>query len=118
MSKQNFEDVTYSLAKGLQHVNMAKQYFEDVKRGTDKDVKALFSSMILKLDWILSSVKNRIGDDSRAVFTNEMSDSLAFDSIMDKMVRLNTEQRSFIESIAESFIKGEEVKVVDESFKY
>jgi hypothetical protein len=118
MQKQNFEDVTYSLAKGLQHVNMAKQYLEDVKRETDRDVKNLFASMILKLDWILSGIKNRISDDSRKVFNNEMSDSLAFDSIMDKMVRLNTEQRNFIESIADSFIKGEEVRIVDESFKY
>lgn len=118
MDKQQFSDNTYSLAKGLQHTNIAKEYFEDLKRGTTGEVKNMFNSIVVKLDWIKNNIRDRISDESREVFNKELSDCLTFDSINDKLIRLTTEQRSLVETVIDSLISGEEVKIVDESFKY
>lgn len=118
MDKQQFSDNTYSLAKGLQHTNIAKEYFEDLQRNTKQEVKMMFSQFVNKCDWIIKNIRDRIGDESRGVLKNELSDSLAFDSINDKLIRLTTEQRSLVETVIDSLISGEEVKIVDESLKY
>lgn len=117
MSNQDFSDNTYSLAKGLQHTNIAKEYFEDLQRNTSKEVKQMFSHFVNKCDWIIKNIRDRIGDESRTVLNSELSDSLAFDSINDKLIKLTTQQRSLVETVIDSFINGEEVEIVDESLK-
>jgi dGTP triphosphohydrolase len=117
MQKQDFTDNTYSLAKGLQHTNIAKEYFEDLHRNTSKEVKLMFSQFVNKCDWIIKNIRDRIGDESRVILKSELSDSLAFDSINDKLIKLTTQQRSLVETVIDSFINGEEFEIVDESLK-
>ena len=108
-----FRDSTFSLAKALQYVNIAKQYFEDVKFGTGKDVKNIFNRYIDKCDWIIRDVKDRLSDDSREQLISELEDSLIFDSITDKLIYLSQDQRNFVEDLLDSMIKGEDVKIVE-----
>lgn len=110
--KKQFEDSTYSLAKALHHVNIAKQYFEDVRFSTGKEVKSVFNQYIIKCDWIIRDVRDRLTEESRQAIANELEDSLSFDAIIDKLVHMDTEQRNFIEDLMDSMIKGEEVKIV------
>lgn len=119
MSNTNsiFTDNTYSLSKGLHSINIAKQYFEDVKIGASKEVKSIFSSYINKCDWILNDVKVRLDDESREVMNNDLKDSLVFESIKDKLVYINSEQRLLIENILEEMVKGEDVRMMNDDKK-
>ena len=117
MEKEIFTDNTYSLAKGLHNINLAKQYFEDVRIGTSREIKAIFNNYINKCDWIITDVKARFTDECREVLKVDLSDSLVFESITDKLVYINKEQRLFIENLLEAMVNGEEVKMIDEPKK-
>lgn len=109
--KESFADNTYSLAKGMHHINIAKQYFEDVRLGTSGEVKMVFNQYIQKCDWIMDNLKHRLTDENRKNLEAELNDSISFEAITDKLVRLNSNQRLLLESIIDSLIKGEEIKV-------
>lgn len=93
---------------------MAKSYFEDLRLGTSGEVKMMFSNIIMRCDWIINQIQNRLGRETLEIFKNEMKDSLAFDSIMDNLVHLNTDQRQLLEEIIVAMTKGETVKIIDE----
>jgi len=111
--KTKFADNTFSLAKALHHINIAKQYFEDVRFGTNKDVKAIFNQYILKCDWIISNVKNRLKEENKIALVEELKDSITFDAITDKLIKLDATQRAFIENLMDSLIKGDGVEIVN-----
>jgi len=114
LEQAKFMDNTFSLAKGIHHVNIAKQYFEDLCIGSNYNVKMIFSQYIHKCDFIISNVKDRLSDENREILAKELEDSLSFDAIADKIIRLSTEQRAFIEEILDSMIRGEEVVITDD----
>jgi len=109
-----FMDNTFSLAKGIHHVNIAKQYFEDLCLGANFNVKMIFNQYIQKCDYIISNVKNRLSDENRDILAKELEDSLSFDAIADKIIRLSVEQRAFIEDILDAMIRGEDVVITDD----
>jgi hypothetical protein len=111
--KESFADNTYSLAKGMHHINLAKMYFEDVRFGTTSEIKMVFNQYIQKCDWIMDNLKHRLTDENRKNLQNELNDSISFEAITDKLVRLDSNQRLLLESIIDSLIKGEEIKVVE-----
>lgn len=112
-TRESFSDNTYSLAKSLHHINIAKQFLEDLKIGTTGEVKLLFNQYIQKCEWILNDMKSRLNDESRKVLSKELEDSLAFDSINDKLIYLDNEQRSIIEDVISGMIKGQEIKIIN-----
>lgn len=114
MDKQTFTDNTYSLAKGIHHINIAKQYFEDVRFSTTKEVKAIFNLYVQKCDWIIDNMKHRMNKENREVLEKELEDSLSFDAINDKLIYLDNDQRAFVEELLDAMIRGEEIKMIDE----
>jgi len=102
---------TYSLAKGLHHLNIAKQYFEDVKLGCTGDVKNTFNGYVNKCDWILNNVFDKLSNDKRKIYKEELSDSLSLDSINDQLMMLDNTQRSQIEELLEAVVKGKKVTI-------
>lgn len=114
VEKQRFADNTYSLAKGIHHINIAKQYFEDVRLGTNGDVKAVFNQYIQKCEWIISNLMDRLGPENKKSLQDELSSSIFIEAINDKLIHLNDEQKNFIENLLDSIISGEEIKVVKE----
>ncbi len=111
---QSFTDSTYSLAKAIHFVDLARQYFEDVQLGTSKDVKLIFSQYINKCNWIIQNLKDRLSLENREMLAKELEGSLYINAIMDKVIRLDNKQRLFIEDIIDSMVRGEEVIVVDD----
>ena len=111
------DDSIYKISSRNRVSTLSKEYFEDLQRNTSKEVKQMFSHFVNKCDWIIKNIRDRIGDESRTVLNSELSDSLAFDSINDKLIKLTTQQRSLVETVIDSFINGEEVEIVDESLK-
>ncbi len=111
---QSFTDSTYSLAKAIHFVDLARQYFEDVQLGTSKDVKLIFSQYINKCNWIIQNLKDRLSLENREMLAKELEGSLDINAIMDKVIRLDNKQRLFIEDIIDSMVRGEEVIVVDD----
>ena len=102
---------TYSLAKGLHHLNIAKQYFEDVKMGCVGEVKNTFNGYVNKCDWILNNVFDKLSDEKRKIYKEELSDSLSIDSINDQLMLLDNTQRSQIEELLEAIVKGKRVTI-------
>jgi hypothetical protein len=112
-NKESFSDNTYSLAKGLHHCNLAKMYFEDVRLGTSGEIKLMFNQYILKCDWIISNMQNRLTEPNRMALKKELEDSISFEAINDKLIRLDNEQRAFLENIIDAFVRGEEIKIIE-----
>lgn len=102
---------TYSLAKGLHHLNIAKQYFEDVKLGCTGEIKNTFNGYVNKCDWILNNVFDKLSNDKRKIYKEELSDSLSIDSINDQLMMLDNTQRSQIEELLEAIVKGKRVTI-------
>jgi hypothetical protein len=102
---------TYSLAKGLHHLNIAKQYFEDVKLGCTGDVKNTFNGYVNKCDWILNNVFDKLDNEKRKIYKEELSDSLSIDSINDQLMMLDNTQRSQIEELLEAIVKCKRVTI-------
>jgi hypothetical protein len=102
---------TYSLAKGLHHINIAKQYFEDVRMGCTGDLKNTFNGYINKCDWILNNIFDKLTPDRRKIYKIELSDSLAIDSINDQLMMLDNAQRAEIEEMLDAILKGKKVTV-------
>ena len=74
----------------------------------------IFSQYIHKCNFIISNVKDRLSDENREILAKELEDSLSFDAIADKIIRLRVDQRTFIEDILDSMIRGEEVIISDD----
>ena len=102
---------TFSLAKGLHHINIAKQYFEDFRIDCTRDVKNSVSSYINKCDWILNNIYDKLDEDRRKVYKEELSDSLGLEAINDKLMILDNAQRLEIEDMLDAIIKGKKVTV-------
>jgi len=102
---------TYSLAKALHHLNIAKQYFEDVKLGCTGDVKNMFNGYINKCDWILNNVFDKLDAQKRKIYKVELSDSLGIDAINDQLMMLDNAQRADIEEMLEAILKGKKVTI-------
>jgi hypothetical protein len=105
------EKDTFSLAKGLHHINIAKQYFEDVKMGCTGDVKNTFNGYVNKCNWILNNVFDKLSNEKRKIYKLELSDSLSIDSINDQLMMLDNTQRSQIEELLEAIVKGKRVTI-------
>jgi hypothetical protein len=110
---ERFTDNSYSLAKGLHHVNLAKMYFDDIRTGVSGDIKNVFNQYIQKCDWIIDSMKCRLTEENRTALKKELEDSFSFEAINDQLIRLDENQRAFIEKIITAMAAGEEVKIVD-----
>lgn len=111
---EHFRDNSQSLLKALHHVTIAKQYFEDAKFGYNGGVKEFMNICIAKLDYVVNGVRLKLNKDLLKMVDDDLKDSLVFDSIKDVLVKLNTEQRLMIETLAISLSKGESIQFVDE----
>lgn len=96
----------FSLAKALHHINIAKDYFEVVKIEAHSSLKNMFNGYINKCNFILNDINSKLGDDTRLIFKEEMSDSLSFDHIHNQLIMLSNEQRGYIEQIVDEMVKG------------
>jgi len=117
MQKEKFTDNTFSVAKGLTHIHIAKQYFDDVRLGATQDVKMIFTQYVTKCEWILDKLRHRLSEENRAILDKELNDSLVLDSITDKVVLLDNKSKDLIEEIIDMIIKGEEIKIYRDETK-
>jgi hypothetical protein len=108
----SYEKDTFSLAKALHHLNISKQYFEDVRIGCTGDLKNTFNGYINKCDWILNNVFDKLDDEKRKIYKEELSDSLSIDHINDQLMFLNNDERLLVENLIDDIVKGKKVKVI------
>jgi hypothetical protein len=104
-TKNTFSDKTYSLAKSLHCINNAKLYLEDVRLNSINEAKGIFNSYIQKCEWILGDVKRRLNKESREILIKDLEDSLLFDAIADKLIRLDKNSRDLVENYIDELIK-------------
>lgn len=102
---ENFSDNTYSLAKALHHVTIASIYFEDVKRGSSGSLKDLFNSYVIKCQYILNNIHDRLSLENREILKKELSDSFTIEAIHDKLVYLDDTHRADVENYIDNIIK-------------
>ena len=101
----NFSDNTFSLAKALHHINNAKVYFEDVKRDCGSSTKELFNSYIIKCDVIINSIDHKLTPQNRLILKKELADSFIIESINDKLIYLDEDQRNKVEEFIDKIMK-------------
>lgn len=105
MSKINFSDTTFSLAKALHHINNAKEYFNDVKRDCNAGVKYLFNSYVQKCDVIINSVNDKLTPENKLILKKELEDSFLIESINDKLMYMDEAQRNEVENFIDKILK-------------
>ena len=113
--REQFRDTSFHLAKALHFNEVSKQYFELLKIGSQGETKNMFNQCIQRLDWVYHNIYDRLSQNSKDILKQEMSDSLAMDSIMDGLVLLTPENRSMIENLIASLNKGETVEFVQQN---
>ena len=109
--KETFEDTTFKLAKALHFNQCSLEYFEALKLDVNGETKYLFQNCIQRLKWVYNNIYDRLGDESKAALKKEMADSLAMDSIIDGLIKLQPEQRNLIENLITALNKGETIEV-------
>jgi len=67
--------------------------------------KELFNSYIIKCDIIINSIDHKLTDKNRAILKKELADSFIIESINDKIIYLNEDQRNEVETFIDNFIK-------------
>ena len=112
--RRTFMDNTYSLAKSLHFIYLAKQYLEDVRRELDGEIKMVFNQYVQKCEWVILDLKSRLSDENREILAQELEGSIDINAIMDKVIHLDNKQKVFVEDIIDAMIKGEEVIIVDD----
>lgn len=112
--RRTFMDNTYSLAKSLHFIYLAKQYLEDVRRELDGEIKMVFNQYVQKCEWIILDLKSRLSDENREILAKELEGSIDINAIMDKVIHLDNKQKVFVEDIIDAMVKGEEVIIVDD----
>lgn len=110
--KETFKDTSFNLAKALHHNKISQEYFELLKIGTTGETKMLFQNCKQRLEWAYKNIYDRLGESSRNILKEEMTDSLSFDAIMDNLVLLTPENRAVVEGIITSLSKGESIELV------
>jgi hypothetical protein len=96
---------TYSLAKSLHHINIAREYMLDVRRDAHSNIKNMFNNYITKCDFILNGVKDMLSEENRIVFKKEMSDSFLIEAINDKLIYLDENEKLEVENFIDLLIK-------------
>ena len=110
--KEKFRDTSFHLAKALHFANVSKQYFELLKLEANGETKMLFQNCIQRMDWVYHNIYYRLSQNSRDILKAEMADSLCFDEIINRLVLLEPDKRSLVESIITSLSKGETIEFV------
>lgn len=103
--RQHFSDSTFSLAKSLHHINLAKDYLMDVRMGTSGSVKELFNGYISKCEFILNNINDRLKEENREALKKELKNSFTFEAINDKLIYLDDAQREDVENYIENLIR-------------
>lgn len=100
---------TESLTKGLYHLTIAKEHFDDFRRSTEMDSKRRTGLWVGKLDFLQSDVYSVITPKSRELYHEELKsgDVLFGPAIADKWIRMNQEQRDTLEMAADGILSGE-----------
>jgi len=110
--REHFADTSYNLAKALHFNKVSMEYFNLLKIGAKGETKMLFQNCVNRLDWVYHNIYDRLSQNSRDILKKEMSDSLCFDEIMNRLVLLEPEQRAVIENLITQLSKGETIEVV------
>lgn len=114
MSKERFEDSNYYLAKGLYHIQIAKDYYEMLRLDARYSAKGFLNNWLNKLSFLTNDVLTRLTNDNAEWFRNEVvkGDNIFFDALSEKLMHLNPQQKEQIELIVNAMVKGEEIKFV------
>ncbi len=117
MSKERFEDTKHDLLKALSHCDIAKKYFEMLMIGKTYDAKEIFKNYILKLDWILKNVFDRLGEQNRVTYKQILleADNIFLSACAEKLALVPENKKEMIEHILDAVIKGEEIKFIDDN---
>lgn len=96
---------TYSLAKSLHHINIAREYMLDVRRDAHSNIKNMFNNYITKCDFILNGVKDMLSEENKIVFKKELNDSFLIEAINDKLIHLDQNKKLEVENFIDLLIK-------------
>lgn len=101
-----------SLTKALYYTELARIYMEDFKRECKLEAKHQASSWVNKLTFVKQDVYSALTPLSRELYHKELGDGadvLFLPSISEKLLKLNQDQRDFVERTCDFLLSGEEI---------
>ena len=112
MSKEKLQDNNYYLAKGLYHIQIAKDYYEMLKLDTNYTAKSFLNNWLNKLNFLTNDVLTRLTKENAEWFREEVikGDNIFFDAVSEKLMHLNPKQKEQIELIVNSMVNGEDIE--------
>lgn len=109
--KEHFKDSTFSLLKALHHTKIAMEFYDDLANSYEYGAKQIMLQYSNRCKWIVDNIRHRLPKDMLQHVDKDMDDALFFDSIEDKLIHFNQEQKNMIESIIDLVSKGENIEV-------
>jgi hypothetical protein len=104
-----------SIHKGFYHLQMAKEYFDDVTREAPRSVGARLCNMYSKkLAWIKKDFAScpLLPSKAASEFNAELSGDIMFPmAIAEKVLRLSDEQRTVLEELIDALVAGEDITI-------
>jgi hypothetical protein len=110
---ERFYDSNFSLLKGLHHVKIAMEYFNDVSNSCEYGSKQIMKNYANKCSFIIDNVRHRLPQDMLSQLDEDMSDSLFFDAIEDKVIHFTESQKQTLEVIVDMMTRGELIEITD-----
>lgn len=105
----NFSAETFLIAKAFYNIHKSKQYLDAVKlnRSIAPHARHFLNQLINKLDWCMSERNSKLGNESRNIFRQEITnaDTLQFDAVFDLMISMSPAQRDAVEDFAKNIAK-------------
>lgn len=100
-----------SLTKALWYGELCKQFLEDFKRSCQMDMKNQANNWLNKVTFIQKDIYSFMPKESRELFLEEFkgsnADPLFMESISEKVLRMDSQQRAFAELALDGILKGE-----------
>lgn len=100
-----------SLTKAMWHLQLSQQYFEDFKRTCQMDMKNQANNWLNKISFVCKDVYSFMPKESRKLYLEEFkssnADPLFMESVAEKILRMNPQQRAYAELALEGILKGD-----------
>lgn len=109
--KEKFIDNSYFLLRAMYHTKISMEYFESLAKEYNGSAKQLMLSYANKSKYILDNIRHRMPQEMIDEIDNDLSDCLFLDSIEDKIIHFNDQQREMIEQIVDLIYNGNAIEI-------
>lgn len=102
------------MAKAVHHLAVGRQYLEGIVPDLDFSIKHIMRGYIQRIKWVEADAYSRMDAASRENYNSSLikGDTLFFDALSEKLLKLHEPEKLFIETIVDGLIRGEKIEML------